>query len=148
MTRRHLVGPFTLAELIRHCQLFMSDRAINECFDTVTSCAASEADAKVLARYRRARRKAPGWSPGSWLANSHRNISADVLAELTEGSATTKRAELTCQSCGSVFTSRRSDALSCSPKCRQSRRRSGPRSMSRMHAVNAVPQVPTPPGVR
>lgn len=123
MTAVNLSAPVPLADLIGHCARYVSDRAIAEDFDAVSSCAASESDAAALARYRRARRQAPGYARGSWLANSHRRIMADVLAGLTESGTSIR--ERACV-CGRRFVARRSDARSCSASCRQRRRRSGP----------------------
>lgn len=115
-SRRRLSDPVPLAALLRHCELFQSDRHIAEDFAAVEDEAASDEDAATLRRYRRARMKAPGFARGSYEVNSHRRIPADVLRSLSEARAA--RNQRACAACDVGFTSLRSDARYCSTACR------------------------------
>lgn len=126
MSAADLSARVPLTDLIGHCARYMSDRAVASDFETVTQCAASEADAEALARYRRARMRAPGFAPGSWSANSHRGIPPEVLRDLVEPGQAGRGSELTCSACGRRFTARRADARACSDRCRKRRSRSVP----------------------
>lgn len=118
MTVARLYRSVPLTELLRHCQLYGCDRFVADDFTAVLD-SASDDDREALARYRRARMRAPGFNRGSYTSNNHERIPPPVLRELTEGSGASKLAELTCHSCGSRFTARRADRRSCSDRCRK-----------------------------
>lgn len=124
--RQGLTKGVPLPALVLHCSLYMADRHVAEDFDCVTSVAASPEDAAALRKYRRARMRAPGYRRHAYDSNSHRSIAVETLRTLTEGSAARHGDERECRSCGRRFTSRRSDAVTCSARCRQRLRRSGP----------------------
>lgn len=109
-----------MPDLLRHCSLYMSDRAIADDFLTVVlPLARTNEDADLLRRYRRARMRADGFARRSDESNNHRRIPAELLAQLTEGSPARLIRQSRCAVCGGGFTASRADARYCTNKCRQ-----------------------------
>jgi hypothetical protein len=121
----HMKQNHSLTNLLHHAERFYADRHLLEDFECLTAVAESEDDVAILSKYRRLRRSAPGFCPGSYRANNHARISPDALCELIEGKPRASN-ERQCESCLATFTSVRSDAKFCSARCRvRSHRRGG-----------------------
>ncbi len=109
----------SLAALLRHAAVHMSDRGVVEEWDSVLSLARSEEDREALRRYRRLRTRTPGFARWSWTVNTHTQIQPDWLTASRPAAP-----PLTCADCGRGFHARRRTAQFCSTRCRVNAHRS------------------------
>lgn len=114
----------TLEQLLRHMELYYSDRHINKAMDAIyQSCPNDDARAACRA-YARARRSALGFDPSRYrrnseqLQNNHNAISEEVLRNIREPRGASRPGP-TCGQCGAAFDARRKDARFCGPACRK-----------------------------
>lgn len=104
--------PVALPALLRHMELYYSDRHIVEDLDSVLSCCGSDEDRDAVKRYAKLRRRAPRFAPKSWTSNNDQFIAADQIGR-------------PCGKCGVRFTPKRSTARFCSARCRKGASRGG-----------------------
>ena len=112
------VGYEPLPALLRHMELYYSDRNIRLDVDSVLECAAPH-HRGALESYASLRKRAPGFRPNDVRANNHNRINPAALSKLVPGSVRGDARMVACGRCGNEFSAGRSDARFCSAKCRQ-----------------------------